>query len=388
MINHLKTILVFLVAALLGMGMLMIYSSSTMYARDNYGDSYFFIKRQLIWISLGIGCFLFTRRIDYHWLRRKSRFFLLIGAVLLIAVLIPGLGRRGGGAQRWLDLGVFSFQPSELVKYFLVIYLADLLARRQEKLERLKSGFLPPLAVIGLLGGLVMLQPDLGTAISFGVVGLIMLFLAGARLVHLSLLVLSSLPVLSILIFRVGYQKQRILAFLNPWSDPRGAGFQIIQSLIALGSGGPSGLGLGESRQKLFYLPAATTDFIFSILGEELGFIGTSLVVMLFIGVLVSGCSVARRAPDLFGRLLALGITSMLILQAWANMGVASGILPTKGLPLPFVSYGGSNLISSFLAIGILVNIAAHDGDGCAYQRKLYPVYFFGRKIYKRSKKA
>lgn len=379
-VNYSKAILVLSVTALLGVGMLMIYSSSTLYARDRYGDSYYFLKRQLVWTGLGFLLFLLASRVDYHWLRARSRLFLLLGGIMLVAVLIPGVGRKGGGAQRWFCVGGLGFQPSELVKYALIIYLADLLARNQERLEKFRGGFLPPLFVIGVLSGLVMLQPDLGSAVSFVVIGLLMLFLAGARLAHLLLLVFASLPALAVLISQVGYRKQRILSFLNPWADPRGSGFQIIQSLIALGSGGPSGLGLGESRQKLFYLPASTTDFIFSILGEELGFIGTSFVVLLVVGVMVTGYTIARKSRDLFGSLLALGITSMLALQALVNMGVTSGLLPTKGLPLPFVSYGGSNLVSSFLAVGILVNIAAHQGAECLYQRKICPICFLNSR--------
>lgn len=358
-----KTVLLLLVASLVGIGMLMIFSTSTVPGREHHRDSYFLLKKQLLWIAVGLIFFWSGARVDYHFYRNKSRGLLLAGALLLTAVLIPGVGREGGGAHRWLRIGGFGFQPSELVKYFLVIYLADLLARRQKSLESFPAGFLPPLIVIGILSGLVVLQPDLGTAISFVGVGLILLFAGGARLFHLSALVIGLIPALALLIFRVGYRKQRILAFLNPGGDPRGAGFQILQSLIAIGSGGISGLGLGESRQKLFYLPAAHTDFIFSILGEELGLFGSAAVVLLFIGILITGFFISRRAEDLFGSLLALGITAMISLQAFVNVGVTCGILPTKGLPLPFVSYGGSNLVASFFAVGILFNIASRQGE-------------------------
>lgn len=353
-----------LVAALLGIGFMMIYSSSTIYGADRYGDSYYLLKRQFIWLGVGLGLFLVALRIDYHWLQRRSRLLLFLGVILLIAVFIPGLGRSGGGARRWLNVGGVGFQPSELVKYLLVVYLADLFSRRQKTIKGFVSGFLPPLAVIGVLCVLTIAQPDLGSALSIGVIGLLMLYLGGARLTHLGCVVLAVLPILVVLVARVGYRMRRIMAFVDPWADPKGTGFQIIQSLIALGSGGPLGLGLGESRQKLFYLPAATTDFIFSILGEELGFVGTALVIILVIGLVIVGFSIGRRANDLFGSLLAQGITAMLALQAMVNMGVSSGILPTKGLPFPFISYGGSNLIVSLLAVGILANIAAYqDGE-------------------------
>ncbi|MFH1039309.1 MAG: putative lipid II flippase FtsW [PVC group bacterium] len=378
-VSRLRMILIFLIAAFLGVGLLMIYSSSAVYAADRYGDSYLLLKRQLLWLGAGAVVFAIAGRIDYHWFQKKSRYLLLLGVLLLAAVFVPGLGRSVGGARRWLNLGVMGFQPSELVKYLAVIYLADLLSRRQNSLSSFTGGFLPPLAVIGALCGLVVIQPDLGSALSIGVIGLLMLYLGGARLVHLGALCLSAIPVLAVMIVKVGYRRRRIMAFIDPWADPRGTGFQIIQSLIALGSGGPTGLGLGESRQKLFYLPAATTDFIFSILGEELGFLGTGLVIILVVGLLIVGFAIARRADDLFGSLLAEGITAMLVLQAMVNMGVSSGILPTKGLPLPFVSYGGSNLIVSFLAVGILANIAAHQDSECRYRRGGAPLYIFSK---------
>lgn len=380
-INREKAFLVLLIFALLGVGLVMINSASTVYARENYGDDYYFLKRQLAWLVVGLFFFWMGCRIDYHRIRKYSRLFLLAGLVLLLLVYLPGLGRSGGGARRWLRLAGFSFQPSELVKYLLIIYLADLLVRHQDRLEKFSTGFIPPLIVIGLTAVLILRQPDLGSALSIILVGMILLFAAGARITHLLGLVVVSLPVLYLLIFRVAYRRQRILSFLNPRADAQGAGFQILQSLLALGSGGLWGVGLGESRQKLFYLPACNTDFIFSILGEELGLIGTLLVVLLFGGLLFTGFSIARKAPDLYGWLLAVGITSMLLLQAFVNMGVSSGILPTKGLPLPFVSYGGSNLICSFLAAGILFNIASHQGRDCAYARNSSPVYFLNRQL-------
>ena len=387
-INREKAFLVLLIFALVGIGILMIGSASMVYARDNYGDDYYFLKRQVVWLAAGLLFFRIGCRIDYHYFRKYSRLILLAGLALLLLVFIPGLGRSAGGARRWLNLAGFSFQPSELAKYLLIIYLADLLARHQDRSEKLACGFLPPLTVIGIAAVLIISQPDLGSALSISLVGMIMLFAAGARIVHLLSLAVLSLPALYLLIFRVAYRRQRILSFLNPQADSQGAGFQIIQSLLALGSGGIRGVGLGESRQKLFYLPACSTDFIFSILGEELGLIGTLLVVALFFGLLWTGFSIARKAPDLYGCLLAGGITSMLALQAFINMGVSTGILPTKGLPLPFVSYGGSNLICSFLAAGILFNIASHHGRECSSARAAAPVYFLNREPLNRSEKA
>jgi len=358
--NHLSLILALLVAGLIGVGLLMIYSSSTVYSFDTYGDRYYIIRRQLLWLGAGLAAAAAAAGIDYRRFQGKSRLLLLAGILLLAAVFIPGLGRSGGGARRWLALGGITFQPAEVVKYLAVIYLADLLSRRQKEIKRFGIGFLPPLAVIGLLSALVVIQPDLGTALSIAVIGLLMIYLGGGRLVHLGILSLAALPVLAVMVVRVGYRMRRILAFIDPWADPRGTGFQIIQSLIALGSGGPTGLGLGESRQKLFYLPAATTDFIFSILGEELGFLGTSLTVALTVGILIAGFRIAARSGDLFGQFLARGVTAMLVLQALINMGVSCGMLPTKGLPFPFISYGGSNLLASCLAVGILISVSSH----------------------------
>ena len=368
--RHSVAFLWLLVALLLGLGMVMVYSVSLAHCRDSHGDPYYLLKRQLIWSAVGLLIFFLAYRLDYHWWRRRPLPLLGLGLISLMLVFIPGVGRSGGGAQRWLGLGNLAFQPSELAKYILIIYLADLLSRRQERLDDFREVFLPALAVIGVFSALVVAQPDLGSAIGIVMVGLLMLFVAGARLGHLLVLGLAALPAVAGLILKVGYRRQRILSFLDPWADSKGAGFQIIQSFIALGSGGWSGVGLGASRQKLFYLPAANTDFIFSILGEELGFLGTVSVLLIFLGVLVCGFVIARSASDLYGRLLALGITFMLSLQAFVNMGVVCGLLPTKGLPLPFVSCGGSNLVVSLLAVGILSNIASHRREECFYQAK------------------
>ena len=351
-----------LLCGLMGIGALMIYSASADQARETYADSFYYLKRQGLWMVLGLMVFLLARRWDYHRYQRCARWCVLASVLILIAVLIPGLGKSAGGAQRWLKAGRFGLQPSELVKYFLIVYLADLLARRPGEISGFSRGFLPPALVTGLLASLVLLQPDLGTAVSLLAAGAIMIFVAGIRTGYLLLTAALCLPALYFMVFRVSYRRERILSFLDPWADPQGSGFQIIQSLLALGSGGLAGVGLGESRQKLFYLPASTTDFIFSILGEEMGFLGAGALVLFFLLLLWLGYVIARSAPDLYGQLLATGITSMLVMQAFVNMGVASGMLPTKGLPLPFISYGGSNLVSSCLAIGILSNIAFHQG--------------------------
>lgn len=342
----------------LAIGVLMVYSASMALARDSYQDSLYVIKRQLVWLVAGAIVFVLAARLDYRRWRRLARPLLLGGVTLLLLVLIPGLGRSGGGARRWLQFGPIGLQPSELVKYILVIFLADILSRKQAVIHRFWEGFFPPLAVTGFLAALVLIQPDMGNAVCILTAGWILVCLAGGSWRHLLLSSLPVLPALAWLAISKPYRLRRLIAFADPWADARGSGYQIIQALTALGSGGWGGVGLGESRQKLLYLPAATTDFIFAIVGEELGFIGAALVVAAFLFLVFQGFRVAAAAEDLFGRFLAQGITLMLGLQAFVNFAVVSSLLPTKGLPLPFISQGGSNLLCSLLAAGVLVNIA------------------------------
>jgi cell division protein FtsW len=278
--------------------------------------------------------------------------------MLLIIVLIPGLGREVSGARRWFRFKFISFQPSELASLAMIIYMADFIARKGNLLGSFLKGFLPPIITLGAMLLLILVQPDLGTAISIAVVVFVMLFVSGMRSAYLLSLFWASLPALYVLIFSVPYRRMRILAFINPWLDPKGSGFQIIQSQLALGSGGIFGVGLGQSRQKLFYLPAAHTDFIFSIIGEELGLIGTLAVVALFIVFIYNGLKIIKNTLDKFGYFLALGLVLMITLKATINIGVSCGLLPTKGLPLPFISYGGSSFIFDMISVGILMNIA------------------------------
>ena len=284
---------------------------------------------------------------------------LLISSLfLLILVLIPGIGREVSGANRWFRFKFISFQPSELANIAVIIYIADFITRKENQIRTLLKGFLPPMLILGFTVLLILMQPDLGTSLALGMVVFIMLFVAGARLSYLLTVVLVTLPLLAVLIFSVPYRRMRIMAFLNPWLDPKGSGFQIIQSQIALGSGGIFGLGLGQSKQKLFYLPAAHTDFIFSIIGEELGLLGTLGVVILFMILLYQGFKVVKNASGKFGYFLSLGLVLIISFKAVINIGVSCGLLPTKGLPLPFISYGGSSLIFDMVSVGILMNIA------------------------------
>ncbi|PIQ90856.1 MAG: putative lipid II flippase FtsW [Candidatus Omnitrophica bacterium CG11_big_fil_rev_8_21_14_0_20_41_12] len=336
----------------------MIYSSSSIYAWERYRDSFYFLKRHLVFLAVGVLLAFLTMFFDYRLFRKHARFMLWIALVALVLVLIPGIGREVSGARRWFRFKFISFQPSEFANLALIIYMADFIARKGDKIKSLFKGFIPPICVLGATALLILIQPDLGTVVALGSVILIMLFVAGTRGSYILSLILCSLPAAYFLVFSVPYRRARIMAFLNPWLDPKGTGFQIIQSQIAIGSGGIFGRGLGHSQQKLFYLPAAHTDFIFSIIGEELGLIGTLGVIILFMIFIQQGLKIIKNAQDKFGYFLALGLVLMISLKAIINIGVSCGLFPTKGLPLPFISYGGSSLLFDMVSLGILINIA------------------------------
>lgn len=343
------------------MGVIMVYSSSAIVAFERYGDDAYFLKRHLFYLVVGVFLALFLMSFDYKRLQKFSKPIIFFSVCLLVLVLLKG--REIGGAKRWFRFGQFSFQPSELAKISLIIYLADVLARKKVKLKNFFHGFLPPALVSGFVILLILVQPDLGTAIAVSIITTILFFVAGIRTRHILLSILALLPILCIAIFSVPYRRRRILAFLNPWQDPRGIGFQVVQSFLALGSGGLVGVGLGHSTQKLFYLPEPHTDFIISIIGEELGFIGTASILILFILFLWQGMKVAFNCHDLFGKFVSLGIVSMIILETVINIGAGTGSIPTKGLPLPFISYGGTSLMFHIASVGILLNIAKGNAD-------------------------
>jgi len=294
----------------------------------------------------------------YRTLQPLSKPLILASAVLLLLVLIPGVGTETGGARRWFRLGHISLQPSELAQFALLIYLADVLSRKQAVMRSFVHGFLPPAIVVGVLALLVLVQPDLGSAFSLAALAGCLGFIAKIRWSYLASVGLASMPALSWLILSADYRRRRLLAFLDPWADPRGSGFQIVQSYLALGGGGLLGVGLGRSVQKLFYLPGAHTDFIFAVLGEELGLLGTLAVVGLFLLFILLGVHVAVQTHDLFGKLLASGVTAMVGVEALINLCVVTGMIPTKGLPLPFLSYGGSSFMMTLVAVGLLLNVA------------------------------
>jgi cell division protein FtsW len=348
------------VVALCSVGVVMVYSASAIIAIDRFHDPFFFLKKQLVWAVIGFGGLWVALRLDYRRLERFVVPLLVLSFVLLVLVLIPPFGQVINGTRRWFRAGPASFQPVELAKFALVLYLAAFLSRRREQMASFGQGLLPPLLVAGLMAGLTMAQPDLGNSVALAILTLVLAFLAGARVLHMAAIALAALPVVGVLVWLRPYRWRRMLAFVNPWDDPQGSGFQIIQSFLALGSGGWLGLGLGESKQKLFYLPEPYTDFIFAIIGEELGLAGAVVVVGLFAVLIWRGLRVGLRAPDAFGSFVALGLTVMLATQILVNLGVVTGALPTKGLPLPFISFGGSALLTTMFSAGVLLNISQY----------------------------
>lgn len=346
--------------SLLALGLIMVYSASAVWADYKFDDSFYFVKRQLLFAFVGVLFMLFIMNIDY-WTWRTWAKVIIIGCfLLLIAVLIPGIGNVRNGSRSWIGVGAFSIQPSEFMKLAMIIFLAKYLSANQKIITSFKRGLMPNLAIVFTAFGLIMLQPDLGTGTVMVGTCIVMIFIAGAKISHFIVLGIMGIAGFVGLIVSAPYRIQRITAFLDPWQDPLGNGFQIIQSLYAIGPGGLFGLGLGQSRQKFFYLPEPQTDFIFAILAEELGFIGGSLVLLLFALLLWRGIRIALNAPDLYGSLLAVGIISMIAIQVMINIGVVTGLIPVTGITLPFFSYGGSSLTLMLAAVGILLNISRY----------------------------
>jgi len=337
-------------------GLVMVYSTSSILAQEYFQNPYFFLKRHIIWLALGMSLMFSFMHIDHHRLRIFAFPLVLFSLLLLTSVFFFPEVR---GAHRWLRFGPIQFQPSELAKLSLVIYLAHLLDKRQKKLKYFFKGIFPYLSIIGAVVGLVLLEPDFGGALSIALLAFVMLYTAGARLSYLLGTALLSAPLVLYFLASEEYRWQRLIAFLNPWQYAKSAGFQLVQSFLAFGSGGLFGVGLGMSHQKLFYLPDAHTDFIFSVIGEELGWVGVMAVIIIFGIFITRGILVAIFSPSKYSCYLALGLTAMIGLSAVVNMAVVTGLLPTKGLVLPFLSYGGSSLVINLLACGILLNISA-----------------------------
>ncbi len=355
-----KTLL-FIVLFLVLFGVMMIASAGTVYSQTRFGDQYFFLKRQILGIFLGLVMLYSFSKIDYHFWKKLSFPIFFVALILLILVLVPGLGTKIYGASRWLQLGPFSFQPAEIVKLAIIIYLAAWLeSRGYKKVTDFSEGLVPFMIIMSIVSFLIIKQPDVGTLGLIGLMATGIYFFSGAKLKHLFFLFLGAILSLAILIKFSPYRMNRFLVFLNPEADPRGAGYQINQALLALGSGGVFGLGLGQSRQKFNYLPEPAGDSIFAIIGEELGLVGASLIVLLFLFLAIRGLKIAKNAPDKFGQILAVGITLWIILQAFINIAAITGLMPLTGIPLPFISYGGTSIVFLMAGVGILLNISRY----------------------------
>jgi cell division protein FtsW len=348
------------IAFLVALGLVMVFSSSSAIAYSAYHDTAHYLKRQAVYLVVGLVLAYAAYRVDYHKLRKIAPGVVLATFVLLVLTLIPHVGYATGGARRWIGLRAISFQPSEFGKLALVLFLAARLSTLGEGIRSLSKGVGPALFVTLLLAAPVLFEPDMGTASLYIFTAFALLFTAGARIEHLIMCVLVMLPGALIAIGSSSYKRARIFAFLHPWKDPQNTGFHIVQSLLALGSGGILGLGLGASRQKYFYLPEAHTDFIFAVIGEELGILGALGVLVLFVLFAIRAITAALRAPDRFGMLLAMGCTFLIVIQAFINIGVVTASWPVTGVPLPFISFGGSALIVSLIAVGLIANVGRY----------------------------
>lgn len=353
--------LLFPVLFLVGTGVVMVYSASSAIALKSYGTDRFFLDRQAVFSLVGILALVICRRIPTGLWKRLAYPLLVLAMCLLAAVQIHGIGWQAGGATRWIHLGGMTFQPSELARVALVIYLAYSLSKKADRLGTFTIGVLPHILVLGVLGGLIALQPDFGSVLILCILTWIMLFVGGARLWHLLLPLLGAVPLMVWFLLMAPYRVRRLVTFLHPWQFNQEGGYQVVHSLMGFGSGGLWGVGLGQGYQKLFYLPDPHTDFIFSVIGEELGLIGVLVILGLYCLILWRGIRIARRAEDPFDALVALGLTAALGLQVGINMGVTLGLLPTKGLTLPFMSYGGTSLVMNMAAMGILMRVGAQN---------------------------
>ncbi|MFL8935744.1 stage V sporulation protein E [Rossellomorea oryzaecorticis] len=353
-------ILIIVTLTLLAVGLIMVYSASAVWADYKFDDSFFFAKRQLLFAAVGVFAMFFIMNVEYWTWRNWAKVLVIICFVLLVLVLIPGVGVLRNGSRSWIGVGAFSIQPSEFMKLAMIAFLAKYLSENQKYITSFRKGVLPSLLLVFTAFGMIMLQPDLGTGTVMVGTCVVMIFISGARVMHFAWMGLAGSAGFAALVVSAPYRIKRITSFLDPWEDPLNSGFQIIQSLYAIGPGGLFGLGLGESRQKFFYLPEPQNDFIFAILAEELGFIGGTFVLLLFALILWRGIRIALGAPDLFGSFLAVGIVSMIAIQVMINVGVVTGLMPVTGITLPFLSYGGSSLTLMLMAVGVLLNISRY----------------------------
>lgn len=345
--------------ALICVSVVMVYSASAIMAFERFQQPYLFVTKQIMWAGLGLALLSLVMRVDYRTYRNETLIWTMLAVVgvLLVAVLFS---RPINGTRRWFGIGGFGIQPSELAKLAVVLFTAMVLERRMHRVNEVSYSLLPIGIILAVSCGLILLQPDFGTALSIIAIAGVMVFAAGLSYRYLLGTVLVLAPILYVVLMSADYRRRRLFAFLDPWADPLGDGFQIIQSLIAVGTGGVFGRGLMEGVQKLFYLPEPHTDFIYAVISEELGLVGASLILVCFAIIAWRGLRTATRAPDGFGAFLALGLTMMIVAQAFVNMSVVLGLLPTKGITLPLVSAGGSSLLINLLGIGVLLNISQH----------------------------
>ncbi len=346
------------VLTLVGIGTVMVYSSTALMSMREHGSGFNFLWKHLFTVCIGTVVMVLLSKVDYRKYRPVVYVMLAISFVLLILVFVPGIGIAANGARRWLKLWPTTFQPSELVKVVMVIFLADYMDKNLHRMRDFRYGIMVPICVMLIFQAIIIRQPDFGAVMSLGILTFGLLILGGARLSHIGSLMLLALPAVYMLIMTSSYRSRRLLCFLDPWKDPQGCGFQLVQSFIAFGNGSYFGLGLGGSKQKLYFLPEVHTDFIFPLIGEELGLIGVLVVLGIFVWVFIKGIQVASRTEDPFSYYLTLGLTMMIGVQAIINFAVTTGLMPTKGLPLPFISYGGSALLVNMAAVGILINIS------------------------------
>ena len=350
--------LMFLIFFLLSAGLVMVYSSSSIHSLQTFDDSFFYVRRQVIRVLIGLCSMGFFMFFNYRNIARISHWLVLVFTVMLLLVFVPGIGVEAGGGRRWIDL-VVRIQPSEYFKVFYIVFLANTLVDLHRQENPFLTRILPHLAYMIVIFGLVLMQPDLSTALLIALIGILMIFCVYSKPSLVIGVIVLGLAVVSYQVVFTPYRLKRVIAFMNPGEHELGSGYQVLQSKISLGSGGIQGLGLGQSRQKFFYLPEEHTDFIFAVLGEEFGFLGAILVLLAFFLLMSRGLKIARRAPDRLGQLIAFGITGFIIMQVLINMAVVVGLIPPTGVPLPFLSYGGSAMITNLTAMGILLNISA-----------------------------
>jgi cell division protein FtsW len=364
--------LLFPVLFLVGIGIVMVYSASSALALNRFGSDYYFLKKQAVFALLGTLVLVLCRHFPYRFYRPLTYPLLFTAVAALAAVHISGIGYGASGSARWLRIGGLSIQPSEFARFALIVYLAYSMDKKGQQLKQFSVGFLPHVLVLSAFTGLIFLQPDFGSVVIFTALTWIMLFVGGVRLRHLLGALVPALPLAYFLMINAEYRLKRLLSFLDPWQYPTDEGYQIIHSMMAFGTGKLWGTGVGGGYQKLFYLPEPHTDFIFSVIGEELGLVGVAVILCLYALILWRGMNIARHTEDPFGCYMAMGLTAAITLQVCVNMGVALGLLPTKGLALPFLSYGGSSLLMNMAAIGILMNIGRADAEPADVQQAAY----------------